>query len=360
MNGTQRIRALVEGGPIDRTPVAGWYHMPLVDRDVDAFVAETIASTDANRWDFIKIMTNGHFYTEAYGGQIDFSRDPRKWSGTVRRYPVTSAAEARELPVLAADNPVWRRELEAHRRLADHYAGELPIVSTLFSPLTAVQELMGCLDPGPVLALMREDPAALHHALAAMVETTANYLDALMDDGLDGVFFANQYSESSILTDEQYEEFVVPYDRQVLERLAGRTWFNIAHVHGAAGLRFDDYLELPDTLLQAVNWENCPSGTDAALVSTVAGLRARTDKVLIAGIDQHADFALAPGEGPKFVKARLQARFRDMLAQNGSNRFVFGPGCVLETGGSPLNALIAEVADELGATGAGEGAEAAR
>ena len=82
MTGTQRIRALLEGGPIDRTPIGGWYHMPLVDRNVTDFTRELIASTDLNRWDFIKIMTNGHFYTEAYGGEIDFSRTYNRWNGT--------------------------------------------------------------------------------------------------------------------------------------------------------------------------------------------------------------------------------------------------------------------------------------
>lgn len=347
MNGTQRIKALVEGGPIDRTPVAGWYHMPLVDRNVKDFVRETIASTDVNRWDFIKIMTNGHFYTEAYGGDIAFSTDERSWAGTVRTYPVRSAADARNLPVLGIDNPVWQRELDVYRRLKDHYGDELPIVSTIFNPITAVQELMGCLDPRPVLALMREDPAALHHALDAMVETNLVYLDALIAEGLDGIFFANQYSEAARLTQEQYDEFVTPYELRVLDHVAGRTWFNMAHVHGTAGLRFDDYLALPDATLQALNWENCPADTDPAAVSTIADLRGRTGKVLIAGIDQHHDFE-TPDNNREQVKARLAARFATALAENGGNRFVFGPGCVLRTGGTYLNALVAEVADEFG------------
>ncbi len=347
MNGTQRIKALIDGSPLDRTPVAGWYHMPLVDRNVKDFVRETVASTDVNRWDFIKIMTNGHFYTEAYGGDIEFSVDPRSWSGTIVRYPVTCAADARTLPVLGVDNPVWQRELEIYRRLKDHYGDALPIVSTIFNPLTAVQECMGCLDSRPVVALMEQDPEALHAALDAMVETNLVYLDALMDEGLDGIFFANQYSMASKLSQAQYDEFVTPYDRRVLEHIAGRTWFNMAHVHGTEDLRFDEYCAYPDDVLQALNWENCPADADPAKVSTVAAVRAKTDKVLIAGIDQHHDF-VTPENDREAVKARLVRRFKDALEQNGSNRFVFGPGCVLETGGDYLNALIAEVADEYG------------
>ena len=40
MTGTQRIKALLDGSPIDRTPIGGWYHMPLVDRNVTDFTRE--------------------------------------------------------------------------------------------------------------------------------------------------------------------------------------------------------------------------------------------------------------------------------------------------------------------------------
>ena len=31
MNSMQRIRAMVEGKPVDRIGLAAWYHMPLLD-----------------------------------------------------------------------------------------------------------------------------------------------------------------------------------------------------------------------------------------------------------------------------------------------------------------------------------------
>lgn len=85
--------------------------MPLVDRNVADFTRELIASTDINHWDFIKIMTNGHFYTQAYGGEISFSTTYNQWNGTIKRYPIRTADDFRNLPVLSIDNPVWQREL---------------------------------------------------------------------------------------------------------------------------------------------------------------------------------------------------------------------------------------------------------
>ena len=347
MTGTQRIKALLDGSPIDRTPIGGWYHMPLVDRNVTDFTRELIASTDLNKWDFIKIMTNGHFYTEAYGGDIAFSNVNTMWSGTVKRYPIRSAADARNLPVLDIDNPVWQRELKILRNLKDYYQDRLPIVATIFNPLTAVQECAGCLDPVPMLHLMAEDPDALHKALEAMTQTNFIYLDALFAEGIDGIFLANQYSMSHLLTDAQYEEFCQPYEARILEHCKGHTWFNMAHIHGSRNLRMDRYLSYSDDLLQALNWECCPVGVPAEEDTTIADVRAKTHTIIIAGFDQDHDF-ITPENDREAVKAVLKRRFLEAEKENGSNRFIFAPGCCLAHGGSYLNALIYEVAEELG------------
>ena len=347
MTGTQRIRALLEGGPIDRTPIGGWYHMPLVDRNVTDFTRELIASTDLNRWDFIKIMTNGHFYTEAYGGEIDFSRTYNRWNGTIRKYPIRSAADARNLPVLNISNPVWQRELQIVRNLKAHYGDSLPIVANIFNPLAAVQECAGCLDPAPMLRLMAEDPDALHKALEAMVQTNQIYLDALFEEGIDGIFLANQYAMSYLLTDAQYEEFCQSYEAKLLEYCKGHTWFNMAHVHGSRCLRMDRYLSYSDDMLQALNWESCPAGVPEEEIVSIADVRSKSKKLIIAGFDQNTDL-LTPENDREAVKAALKRRFLAAEKENGSNRFIFAPGCCLEAGGSYLNALICEVAEELG------------
>lgn len=347
MTGKQRIKALFTGDPIDRTPIGGWYHMPLVDRNVADFTRELIASTDINHWDFIKIMTNGHFYTQAYGGEISFSTTYNQWNGTIKRYPIRTADDFRNLSVLSIDNPVWQRELQILRNLKAHYQDTLPIVATIFNPLTAVQECAGCLDPVPMLHMMAEDPKALHKALEAMTKTNMIYMDALFNEGIDGIFLANQYSMSHLLTDAQYDEFCQPYEAQILDYCKGHTWFNMAHIHGSRNLRMDRYLSYSDDVLQSLNWESCPAGVPANEVASIADIRPKTNKVLIAGIDQDSDF-ITPENDREAVKAVLTRRFQTAMAENGSNRFIFAPGCCLAAGGSYLNELIYEVAEENG------------
>lgn len=349
MNGYERIKALVSGEEIDRTPVSGWYHMPLVDRNVDDFVRETIASTDLNKWDFIKIMTNGHYCGEATGARIDFSTDSTKWNGTFREYGIRTEEDIANMPVLQADNPVFAREIEVVKRLKAHYGDSIPVISTIFNPLTSLQESYCSLQSAPIKKMMENNPQALHKGLEAMTRSYLNYLDALFDAKIDGIFLANQYSIADIITDEQYDEFCAPYERRIVEYCKGKTWFNMAHAHGDRCLRLDKYLDYADDEIQALNWENCPAGVAQEEIVTAAQMHKKTNKIIIGGIDQIHDMYTEKNDRNE-VKERLVKRFKTMLEEVGSNRFIFGPGCALPTGGSYLNHILYEVVEEYGRT----------
>lgn len=347
MNGRERVEALAKGSEIDRTPICGWYHMPLVDRNIGDFTRELINSSNFNHWDFIKIMTNGHYYTEAFGGEISFSTELTKWYGEIEKYPIITADDAENLPVLDIDNPVFSRELEVVKILKDYYKDTVPLIGTIFNPLTAVQECVGSLDAEPIKRLMKEAPEALHKALEAMTLTNMKYMDALFEEGIDGIFLANQYSMSHLITDKQYEEFCAPYEKRIVDHCKGKTWFNMAHAHGSRNLRMEPYYAYDDDVIQAINWENCPTGVPEEEVTSIKEVREKTNKIIIAGIDQNQDMNSLTNDR-EAVKALIIKRFQTALKENGSNRFIFGPGCALPTGGSYLNHIIYEVAEEYG------------
>jgi len=325
MSATSRIKALLAGEQLARPAIAGWFHLPLVDRDPGAFIQETIRLTDENQWDFVKVMSNGHYLAEAYGADIQFPDDPTQWSGVFRRYPITGVQDLATLPVLGRDNPVLARETGIVRGLVNHYRGEVPVIATLFTPLTWLQELTQSTRPEPILAFLRQHPEAVRHALDAVLQTNLNFLDALLDAGIDGIFLATQFARSDLLSAEEFHAFCRPYDEALLNHVKDKTWFNILHIHGEHHLLFEPYLNYP---VQAFNWENVPHGVPDEQRTRVADLRARTDKVLIAGIDQQQDFYVGGGNR-EAVKARLQQRLTQLREESGDRRIIFAPGCAL-------------------------------
>ena len=339
-NGTQSydlLKELVASKKLgEKIPVTGWFHFPLADADAEDFIAETERQTAELRWDFVKIMTNGNYLPIAYGAQYDWSTNPQKWDGEFHSHPIASAQDAAELPVLDAREGILDREVEIARRLVEHYRGKKPVIATLFDPISWVQELSTPLDPRYVLELLQTNPKALEHALEAIQQTNENFLERLIEVGVDGIFYSVKFSTAQLLTPEQHARYVLPYVGRTNKQLAGRTWFNLLHVHGDADLYFDDLLQFDS--FNALNWE---SEAPVEGVTSIAELRAKTDKVLIAGIDQHRDFDGTAAQ----VRERLQGRLESALAQNAGGAFVFGPGCTLPLDrDSWLFGQIAEVA----------------
>ena len=325
MTSTERIKNMLQGKPVDRTAIAGWLHMPLVDRNIAQFIAATIRFTDENRWDFVKVMSNGHYMAEAYGADIRFSTDPKRWSGTFLSYPVKTPHDLLTLPVLDKTNTALAREIAVNHALVQHYQGNVPILATLFTPLTWIQEMSSSTDPRLTREFMQQHKKALHTGLEALLATNLNFLDGLLAAGIDGIFLASQFISSPVINREEYDEFCRPYDQAILAYIKGKTWFNILHVHGDKQLLFNECLDYD---VQAFNWEDVPYGVSDAQRSSMQTIHGLTDKILIGGIDQHHDF-YSTENNRAAIRARLVQQYQRALKESGGNNLIFAPGCAL-------------------------------
>lgn len=347
MTPAERVKATLEGASVDRIPVTGWLHMPMVDRNVRDFTKATIDFTDNNSWDLVKLMSNGHYFAEAYGAEIRWRNDPKEWSGEILRYPVSTAKDAAELPVIKPyENRVFTRELDIARNVCDHYKGRVPVLATVFTPMTWLQEMIHSCHIGPALKLAMEDPEATHKALDALLETNLMLMDEFMNVGVDGFFIATQFGSKAMVSKEFREEFCRPYDLAMMERIKDRTWFNMLHIHYCEDLAIEEFVDYPG--VQAINWENCTRIPDMSRLISVRQVREMTDKVLMGGIDQHNDF-VSPANDREEIKDRLRRRLETALTECGDHKFIFAPGCAL-----PLDVdryvftLMLEVVEEFG------------
>lgn len=323
MTGTERIKALLNGTKSDRTPISGWLHMPAVDRYIDRFVAEEIAFTDHNDWDFIKVMPNGHHLAEAYGAKIHFLEDPKRWNADILEYPIRTVEDLVNLPVLdPKENAVLKREVEVVRRLAAHYKGTKPILPTLFNPITWVQEMNQSTVPAHTLDFLRNHKKELHAALETILQTNLRLADAYIEAGADGFFYASQFASSDLLSPEEFKETNTDYDLRFFEAVKDRTWFNLLHVHGDKNLYFSEFAKYP---VQAINWENAPAGFSEDEITSVAKARSLFNGILVGGTDQHHDFNGSRAE----VKETLKKRLHTALAEDPTGKFILAPGCAL-------------------------------
>jgi uroporphyrinogen decarboxylase len=320
--------------------------MPLTDTNPEDFIRATISFTDYCRWDFIKIMSNAHFISSVFGADIDFSRNPEQWKGNYLRYPIRNLEDAKNLTIQDSTNPVIQREIRIVQGIRERYQGLVPAIATVFSPLMSFQEMTRCADPEPTLEFVRQHPGELDRALEVITGTIINMVDAQIAAGADGIFFATQFA-TDILSDSEFDRFCRKYDLRVLEHIKDKTWFNVLHVHGNRGLKFKRLLDYP---IQAFNWENTAAGIPQDELSSVAELRALTDKVLITGLDQDNDF-LEFHYDREGLKKRYRERLETILRQSGDKRVIFGPGCAMNMSVNHFAySLISDVVNELGET----------
>lgn len=353
MTGTERIRAILEGKTPDRVPISLWKHVPIVDRDVKRFTEKTIELTDNDDYDFVKIQISAAHLTEAYGAEIEFNdkedadfstyeKSPQITMFKVLKYPIEKAEDISKIQEInVRENAVLQRDHAVFENVLNYYHGTKPVLFTLFNALTWLQYFSKNGAASTVQYLV-ENKEEVHQFLRNINNVNKQLVDWYVELGVDGFFFADRFTTNSIITESAFNEFVRPYDLELLNYIHEKksAWFNILHVHGNADLNIKQYLDYP---VEAINWEDLAAGVDEDKLISAKQLRELTDKVLIGGIDRFVDFVGTEEE----VKEKLQKRLEAFASQLPDNKFVFGGGCSLPIDVNERNVnKIREVVDE--------------
>lgn len=320
MNSTQRIKAMLNGEKVDRLCTSAWWHMPMVDKVPKDLAKATIDFVENNQFDFVKMMYNTSFFCQDFGMEVEYSKNPYEWRPQIRRHAAVHVRDFCDIPLPDPAKGNLGRQLEATKYVIDYFAGTVPVVGTLFTPLSFYKDMVTFCSGDSAYAAMRYDPRALHRALEMITETSIHFLEELKRIGADGVFVASHFCGPD-MSEDQFQEFVRPYDMQVLEKANELMWFNIHHIHGSTGLLMDRFLDYP---CQAISWEDCFAGPDSGF--TMADIRSRTDKILIGGIEMWSDY-YSQNNDREEVKQTLLRRGREAIRQAGFDKLILAPGC---------------------------------
>jgi uroporphyrinogen decarboxylase len=304
-----RIRAALQGQPVDRVPLSLWRHAHCVDRTPGGLAESTLALARAYDLDLVKLTPCGLYAVEDWAGEHITHPGTEHDPPFLHSPAVTDAAGWRRLAPLAPEDGALGRELAAIRRVATDLAGETPLLMTVFSPLTLAYKLAGT----EIVTHLRHHPANLHAGLEIMAATTARFAWAALAAGADGLFFASQLASRRWLTPAEYDEFGARYDMVVLEAIAGRSAITVLHLHGQ-----DVFFDLADRYpLHAVSWH------DQETAPCLAEARQRTSRAFITGLDREL-----LNHGPV---AAIQAQVREALAQTEGRGLILAPSCVIPT-----------------------------
>jgi uroporphyrinogen decarboxylase len=304
MDHWQRMEAAIAGQDVDRVPVALWRHFPVDDQDPGKLAARTVEWQNAWDFDLVKFMPSGTFSVEDWGAKSAWEG---LWNGAraITVPGVKSPDDWTKLPRLDPKKGVLGAQNEALRLAAKALGGKVPLLQTVFSPLTTARKLAG----EPLLDHLRQNPAALEAGLRTVTDTTIAFAEEAIKAGAHGFFFATQLATTDILTVEEHRRFGVRFDLEFFSAVKAK--MNMLHLHGEH-VMFDEVSGYP---VQMLNWH------DRLTPPMLKAARDKFKGALVGGVEERELLVKGSDEA-------VRAQVRDAIAQTGGRRLVVGPGCV--------------------------------
>jgi uroporphyrinogen decarboxylase len=318
MNHRERIESAIQGQWVDRVPLGFWRHYPNEDRAPRRLAEGMFRLQKELDLDFIKHMPYGLYSV------VDWGVELRVFEGFLdppinANYAVKKPEDWLKLKAVRGDSGEYAVVLESQRLLLSELKDAIPVVQTVFSPLTSALKLAG---QETLRKHLQHYPEKVHAGLEVITETTRQFAKRAVEEGADGVFYATQMSNRGKLTLEQHRAFVRNCDLAVLNEITHKSWFNIVHLHGAKPM-IEEFLDYP---VQAFNWHDRDEGP------SLSEVRKLTDKCLMGGIGH--DSVLLKGK-PEEVAWQM----RDAVNQLQGRGLILAPGCGAGTRTPPANVL---------------------
>jgi uroporphyrinogen decarboxylase len=305
MNSRARVAAALAGEPVDHPPVALWRHLPEEDQTAAGLTAATLRWQAAHGFDQIKFMPPGDYPTIDWGAESVYHGATGGTRQTTR-FPVTRSADWTTLPPLDVRQGFNGVMLDAVAQTRAALDPDVLLLQTLFSPLTIANKLSG----GLAVEHLRAHPSELHTGLRRITEVTRDVAAASLTAGADGLFFATQLADFTLLDETEYREFGLAYDLDVLDAAAASR-LTMLHLHGEAPM-FDLQARYP---VHAVNWH------DRRAAPHLAEGRLRAGRCVAGGLDERRIASYPP--------AQAAAEAREAIAQTGGVGLIVAPGCVI-------------------------------
>lgn len=309
MTGRDRVEAALRLDVADRPPVGAWGHTYKEEWSPDALAAITLERARHFGWDFVKFQPRASCFAEAFGSEY-------RPSGHKLRAPVLVKEAVPDLGAWRSLELVERTALEDQVESIGIVARELgpdvPVIQTVFSPLTVGGYLVGK-SQARIVRELRQHTEVVMPALERVADALVHFSRRSVEAGAAGIFYAiSGYAGREVMPEAVYREFVLQLDRRVLDELPRRAWFNVLHLCGSK-LNFGLSAEMP---VQALSWSIHNQGNPSLAEGKDLARRA-----VMGGLSQRS--TLVYGPPPK-----IEEEARHAIEETGGGRgLLLAPGC---------------------------------
>lgn len=285
-----RVLAALHGEVLDRPAMTLWQHWPVDDQQAGTYARVSVEHRAALGLDLVKLTPSAAFMAEAWGARTTYDADPLGVR-TYRSRPVTAPADWGAVATLSvADSPTLRREVDAVRLVRAQVGPDVPVLPTVFTPLSVVRYLSG---DGLFLAHLRRHRDQVAPALRAIAATSVALVRALLEAGADGIYFSLFPASDTMVSEAEYRAVALPFDQEVMAAAADAP-VRVAHFH----LPFPLLALARELPVNVASWEHTAGGP------TLRDGMELTRRTVMGGVDQRL---LATAAGADVVRATRAA-----------------------------------------------------
>jgi len=318
MTGRERVKAAIEMGVADRPPVGAWGHTYREEWSPEELASITVDRARQFGWDFVKFQPRASSFAEAFGSVY-------KPAGHRMKGPVLVSAAVPDLESWSGVDLVNPKALDDQVRsigiVAKELGADVPVIQTVFSPITVGGYLVGK-SQSRIVRELRKNPDLVRPALQRIADALVDFSRRSVEAGAAGIFYAiSGYAGRGVMPEAVYRELVLPYDVDVLSRLPAEAWFNVVHLCGS-NLNFGLAREMP---AQVVSWSIHNQGNPS-----LAEGRKLIDRAVMGGLGQRASLLYGP-------PAEVAAEARRAVAETGGRGLLLAPGCSVPTRAKDIN-----------------------
>src|SRR2546423_3239266 len=308
MNGRRRVEAALAMSVADRPPVGGWGHTYREEWSPPDLAAITVVRARRFGWYFVKFQPRASSFAEAFGSLYHPS-------GHRLRGPILIKPAVPDLDSWHSVELVNRKALddqvESIGIVARELGPDVPVIQTVFSPITVGGYLVGKSQTGVVREL-RKHSELVGRAMEKVADALIDFSRRSVAAGAAGIFYAiSGYAGRGVMTEDTYRDLVLPYDQAVLGALPDGAWFNIVHLCGS-NLNFKLVRDMP---AHAVSWSVHNQGNPS-----LAEGREIAGRAVVGGLSQRTTLVYGP-------PPNIEAEARNAARKTGGAALILAPGC---------------------------------
>lgn len=197
-------------------------HFSEVDQDPISLAKTQVEFNEEYDFDFIKLMPFGTYSIQDWGAQLKIYC--HKYHEPIVISPgIKEVEDYSKLEVLSAYYGTWGKQLQLSQYVSKIIPKNTPFVQTIFSPFSTLKKLAG----DRLFKDIKENPAEVHKALEVITATTINFVKENINVGVSGFFLATQNATYDLMNDEDFKEFGMKYDLEVMKTYVDKTYFNV-------------------------------------------------------------------------------------------------------------------------------------